>query len=170
VIEARGLINRNEIKIIGSRPCQITQPCAAGLSSTAAFPPLRTDLKLAWAQMNLSDRPLEINRAEKCELLRIPGIGPKGVDAILRVRLKEKLRYLSSLRRLSINPERVAPFVLMDGKRAVQQLAIFKYRKLLTKNSRGWIVDVFLTKAENKSHLLQNGCYMFCFTNLMNII
>jgi len=90
------------------------------------FLPLRTDPKLAWAQMNLSERPLEINRAEKRELLRIPGIGPKGADAIMSARRKGKLRDLSSLRRLGISPERVAPFVLMDGKRPAQQLAFME--------------------------------------------
>jgi predicted DNA-binding helix-hairpin-helix protein len=35
--------------------------------------PLPTDPKLAWAQKNLSERPLEINRADKRELMRIPG-------------------------------------------------------------------------------------------------
>lgn len=90
------------------------------------FLPLRTDPKLAWAQMNLSERPLEINRAEKRELLRIPGIGPKGADAIMSARRKGKLRDLSSLRRLGVSPQRVAPFVLMDGKRPVQQLAFIE--------------------------------------------
>ncbi len=90
------------------------------------FLPLRTDPKLAWAQINLSERPLEINRAEKRELLRIPGIGPKGAEAILSARRKGKLRDLSSLRRLGIIPERVAPFVLMDGKRVDRQLALFQ--------------------------------------------
>lgn len=90
------------------------------------FLPLRTDPKLAWAQLNLSERPLEINRAEKSELLRIPGIGPKGAEAILSARRKGKLRDLSSLRRLGIIPERVAPFVLMDGKRIAKQLALFQ--------------------------------------------
>ncbi len=90
------------------------------------FLPLRADPKLAWAQMNLAERPLEINRAEKRELLRVPGIGPKGADAIMSARRKGKLRDLSSLRRLGVSPERVAPFVLMDGKRPVQQLAFVK--------------------------------------------
>ncbi len=90
------------------------------------FLPLRTDPKRAWAQINLSERPLEINRAEKRELLRIPGIGPKGAEAILSARRKGKLRDLSSLRRLGIIPERVAPFVLMDGKQVNRQLALFQ--------------------------------------------
>ena len=89
------------------------------------FLPLRTDPKLAWAQINLTERPLEINRAEKRELLRIPGIGPKGAEAILSARRKGKLRGLSSLRRLGIIPERVAPFVLMDGKRVGYQPKLF---------------------------------------------
>ncbi len=90
------------------------------------FLPLRTDPKLAWAQLNLPHHPLEINKAEKSELLRIPGVGPKGADAIMNARRKGKLRDLSSLRRLGIVPERVAPFVLMDGRQAIQQLALFK--------------------------------------------
>ncbi|MBI3738609.1 MAG: helix-hairpin-helix domain-containing protein [Chloroflexi bacterium] len=89
------------------------------------FLPLPTDPKLAWAQMNLTERPVEINRAEKRELLRIPGIGPKGAEAILRARRSRKLRELSSLRKLGVVADRAAPFVLLDGKRAVQQLSLF---------------------------------------------
>src|SRR5574339_58513 len=48
--------------------------------------PLPTDPKLAWAQMNLSEKPVEINRAEKRELLRVPGIGVKGAEAIISAR------------------------------------------------------------------------------------
>src|SRR5512133_2181828 len=58
--------------------------------------PLPTDPKLAWAQMNLSEKPVEINRADKRELLRIPGIGPKGAEAILRARRTNKLRDLTA--------------------------------------------------------------------------
>ncbi|MCL4528473.1 MAG: helix-hairpin-helix domain-containing protein, partial [Chloroflexi bacterium] len=90
------------------------------------FLPLRTDPKLAWAQIYLTERPVEINRAEKNELLRIPGIGPKGAEAILSARRKGQLRDLSSLRRLGIDPQRVVPFVLMDGKQVGRQLALFQ--------------------------------------------
>ena len=87
--------------------------------------PLSTDPKLAWAQQNLKERPLEINQAERRELLRIPGIGPKGADAILRARRTGKLRDLAALRKLGIVLPRVAPFVLLDGRRADTQLALF---------------------------------------------
>jgi predicted DNA-binding helix-hairpin-helix protein len=87
--------------------------------------PLPTDPKLAWAQVNLSERPLEINRAEKQELLRIPGIGLKGANAILQARRTSKLRDLSMLKKLGIIAERAAPYILLDGQRAPAQIALF---------------------------------------------
>jgi predicted DNA-binding helix-hairpin-helix protein len=87
--------------------------------------PLPTDPKLAWAQQNLKEKPLEINKAERRELLRIPGIGPKGADAILQARRAGKLRDVTSLRKLGIIVPRVAPFVLLDGRRADTQLGLF---------------------------------------------
>jgi predicted DNA-binding helix-hairpin-helix protein len=87
--------------------------------------PLRTDPKQAWAQHNLRDRPIEVNRAEKNELLRIPGIGPKGASAIIRVRRTGKLRDLSTLKKLGVVAERAAPYLLLDGQRAPAQLALF---------------------------------------------
>ena len=87
--------------------------------------PLPTDPKLAWAQQNLQEKPLEINKADRRELLRIPGIGPKNADAILVARRTSKLRDITALRRLGIVIARVAPFVLLDGRRADQQLVMF---------------------------------------------
>lgn len=87
--------------------------------------PLNTDPKLAWAQQNLIGQPLEINNADRRELLRIPGIGPKGADAILRARRVGKLRDVTTLKKLGIVTTRVAPFVLLDGKRVDRQLSMF---------------------------------------------
>ncbi|NUQ86774.1 MAG: radical SAM protein [Anaerolineales bacterium] len=87
--------------------------------------PILTDPKLAWARTNLIERPLEINRAEKRELLRVPGIGLKGAEAILQARRHGRLRDLSSLRKLGVISERAAPFVLLDGRRPASQLAMF---------------------------------------------
>jgi predicted DNA-binding helix-hairpin-helix protein len=87
--------------------------------------PLPTDPKQAWAQMNLSEQPVEINRAEKSQLLRVPGIGPKGAEAILKARRISRLRDLSSLKKLGIVAERAAPYVLLDGKRAAYQPGLF---------------------------------------------
>lgn len=87
--------------------------------------PLPTDPKLAWAQMNLTGKPVEINRAEKKDLLRVPGIGLKGAEAILSARRIGKLRDLTALRKLGIVVARAAPFLLLDGRRPAAQLALF---------------------------------------------
>ena len=87
--------------------------------------PLNADPKQAWAQIYLADTPLEINKAGKHELIRIPGIGLKGAEAILTARRQNKLRDLSSLKKLGIIAERAAPYVLLDGRKAALQLALF---------------------------------------------
>ena len=86
--------------------------------------PLPSDPKLAWAQLNLAEKPLDINKADRRELLRIPGIGPKGADAILIARRQAKLRDLSTLKKLGILAERAAPFVLLDGRRVSYQMSL----------------------------------------------
>ena len=87
--------------------------------------PLHTDPKMAWAQQTLKGNPIEINKAERRELLRIPGIGPKHADAILQARRTTKLRDLTALRKMGIIVARVSPFVLLDGRRVESQLAMF---------------------------------------------
>jgi len=86
--------------------------------------PLDIDPKLAWARQHLSAAPVELNRADREALLRIPGIGPKGVIKVLDARRHLKLRELSQLRKLGINPQRVAPFILMDGVRPAYQMQL----------------------------------------------
>jgi predicted DNA-binding helix-hairpin-helix protein len=87
--------------------------------------PLPTDPKLAWARTNLSEKPVEINRAEKRDLLRVPGVGLKGADAILQARRTQKVRDLTALRKMGIIVARAAPFLLLDGRRPESQLAMF---------------------------------------------
>ncbi|CAG0995190.1 hypothetical protein ANAEL_02541 [Anaerolineales bacterium] len=87
--------------------------------------PLHTDPKQARAQMYLREQPIEINKADKRDLIRVPGIGLKGADAILRARKTSRLRDLSVLRKLGIVAERAAPFILLDGRRAPQQTTLF---------------------------------------------
>jgi predicted DNA-binding helix-hairpin-helix protein len=87
--------------------------------------PLPTDPKLAWAEQNLREKPVEINRAQRHELLRIPGIGPKSVDEILKARRFQKFRDLTALRKMGIIVARAAPFLLLDGRRPETQMALF---------------------------------------------
>ena len=86
--------------------------------------PLSIDPKQAWAQVNLQNSPVEINKAGRNELLRVPGIGPKGAASILRARREGKLLELSSLKKLGVIAERAAPFLLLDGRRPALQMSL----------------------------------------------
>lgn len=87
--------------------------------------PLATDPKQLWAQHHRELFPLEINRADREELLRVPGIGPRSASRIVALRRGRAFRDLESLRRLGVVIQRAAPFVLLDGKRSFVQLALW---------------------------------------------
>ena len=87
--------------------------------------PLTIDPKLAWARRSLTQAPVEVNTANRQELLRVPGIGPKGADRVLAARRQGKLRDLSDLGKLGIIPKRTAPFILLDGRRPPRQLSFW---------------------------------------------
>jgi predicted DNA-binding helix-hairpin-helix protein len=87
--------------------------------------PLTTDPKLAWAQQSLAHQPVELNLADRSQLLRIPGIGLKSAALILRMRRRNKIRDLQDLRKMGIRPDRAAPFILLDGRRPEHQISLF---------------------------------------------
>ena len=85
------------------------------------------DPKMAWAQLHPERFPIEINRASREELLRVPGIGPRSAQRILRLRRQGKFRDLRDLRAIGAVADRAAPYVLFDGHRAPQQLSLFAW-------------------------------------------
>jgi predicted DNA-binding helix-hairpin-helix protein len=87
--------------------------------------PLDSDPKSTWARHSLSEQPVEVNRADKRELMRIPGIGPKSAEAILQARRNGQLQELSTLRKLGIAIHRAAPFMLVNGHRPPHQTQLF---------------------------------------------
>ncbi len=87
--------------------------------------PLDLDPKLAWAQANLAENPVELNRAHRSHLMRVPGVGPRRAQVILQARRANTLRELQDLRKLGIQADRAAPFILLDGKRPAFQPALF---------------------------------------------
>ncbi|MFN2198441.1 MAG: radical SAM protein [Anaerolineales bacterium] len=86
--------------------------------------PLHTDPKLIWAQDHLSEEPVEINRADRQNLLRVPGIGLTGAERILQARRIAILSELNQLKTLGINAKRAAPFILLNGRRPEFQLGL----------------------------------------------
>jgi predicted DNA-binding helix-hairpin-helix protein len=87
--------------------------------------PLGIDPKLAWARQNLGSNPIELNRADRHELLRLPGIGPRKAEAILSARRKGLFYNDAILGSLGIDLSRVSPFILIDGKQPNRQLSFW---------------------------------------------
>jgi predicted DNA-binding helix-hairpin-helix protein len=80
-----------------------------------------TDPKLAWARQNLVDAPVDLNIASRKELLRVPGIGPVIAERIISIRKQTRITELSVLNKLGAHPGRLAPYILLDGKKPPQQ-------------------------------------------------
>ena len=74
--------------------------------------PLEMDPKAAWALANRHLFPLDVNRAPRELLLRVPGLGPKVVDRLLAARRWRQLR-LADVERLVRSARRVKPFLTM---------------------------------------------------------
>ncbi len=75
----------------------------------------RFDPKLAWALRNLHFFPVEINRADRETLLRVPGFGTRSVSKILRAR-RTKLLRPSDLEVMRISLKRARYFITVGGK------------------------------------------------------
>jgi predicted DNA-binding helix-hairpin-helix protein len=87
--------------------------------------PLERDPKQAYANTYLSNAPVDLNIAIREDLLRVPGIGLKGAEKIIRARKTNRLRELNQVRKLGILTERAAPYILLDGKRPEKQYSLF---------------------------------------------
>jgi len=72
--------------------------------------PLDIDPKLAWALKFRERFPVDVNRAPRELLLRVPGLGTKAVNRILSSRRWRKLR-LDDVARLTLSIAKVRPFI-----------------------------------------------------------
>ena len=72
---------------------------------------LEVDPKLGWALQNRSCFPIDINRAAREQLLRIPGVGVRSVDRIISARRFARLR-LADLVRLRLAMKKLLPFII----------------------------------------------------------
>ena len=72
--------------------------------------PLDIDPKLAWALKFRESFPVDVNRAPKELLLRVPGLGTKAVARILASRRHRNLR-LDDVARLTASVTKVRPFI-----------------------------------------------------------
>lgn len=92
---------------------------------------LAIDPKLAWALKHRAGFPVDINRAEREMLLRVPGLGVGAVNRIVKARRHYRLR-LDDVARMTASIDKVRPFIaaadwtpggLTDDARLRQKLA-----------------------------------------------
>jgi putative DNA modification/repair radical SAM protein len=81
-----------------------------GATDDAGMLPLEIDPKLAWAIKFREHFPVDVNRAPREMLLRVPGLGTKAVERILSSRRWRKLR-LEDVGRLTLSLAKVRPFI-----------------------------------------------------------
>ncbi|HMT14727.1 MAG TPA: putative DNA modification/repair radical SAM protein [Aestuariivirga sp.] len=75
------------MRFYGYAPEEIGQAAAGGMLD------LDLDPKLAWALLNRAQFPLDVNRAPRELLLRVPGLGVRSVERLLAARRQQRLRY-----------------------------------------------------------------------------
>ncbi len=86
--------------------------------------PTEHDPKTMWAIHHPETYPIELNRASKEELLRVPGIGPISANRILKLRRTHKIHAIEDLVRIGADAPRAAPFILLNGKKPMHQLSL----------------------------------------------
>jgi putative DNA modification/repair radical SAM protein len=86
---------------------------ASAADATTGMMPLDIDPKLAWALKFRETFPVDVNRAPRELLLRVPGLGTKAVASILRSRKWRRLR-LDDVARLTVSIAKIRPFIVAE--------------------------------------------------------
>ena len=94
------------------------QEIAAATDTATGCLPLDIDPKLAWALNHRAVFPVDVNRAPREALLRVPGLGVKAVDRILLSRRHRRLR-LDDVGRLTSSVKKLRPFLIAADWRPV---------------------------------------------------
>ncbi|KPF45586.1 putative DNA modification/repair radical SAM protein [Rhizobium sp. AAP43] len=75
---------------------------------------LDLDPKLAWALANRDRFPVDVNKADRETLLRVPGLGTKTVNRLVSARRHRRVR-LEDLTRLGVSLKKVRSFIVAEG-------------------------------------------------------
>ncbi len=95
------------------------------------------DPKLGWALRNLHLFPIDINRADKGMLARIPGVGMQSVGKIISARRFRKLNW-EHLKKIGIALNRAKYFIICDSEQwENHELEPQKIKGMILKNSVG---------------------------------
>ena len=101
------------MRFYGFAPQEVQQA-----ADEAGMLPLDIDPKLAWALKFREQFPVDVNRAPREMLLRVPGLGTRAVGAILAARRQRRLR-LDDVAKLTVSVARIRPFIVAADWRPV---------------------------------------------------
>ena len=87
--------------------------------------PRHADPKQLYADHHPELYPVELNRASRETLLRVPGIGPRSAERIIQMRRQGTLKEFGDLEKLGLLTRRAAPYILLSGHRPLRQLPLF---------------------------------------------
>ncbi|KRB50892.1 radical SAM protein [Rhizobium sp. Root708] len=82
-------------------------------SQTDGMLDLDLDPKLSWALRHRGEFPVDINKADREKLLRVPGFGTKTVKSLLSARRFRRLR-MDDLSRLGVSIKKVQAFIIAE--------------------------------------------------------
>jgi putative DNA modification/repair radical SAM protein len=120
------------MRFYGFKPSEV-----AAATDEAGMLPLDMDPKLAWALKFRTFFPVDVNRAPKEALLRVPGLGTKAIGAILAARRFRRLR-LDDIGRLTVSITKIRPFLIaadwsparIDGAADLKKLIVPKVEQM----------------------------------------
>ena len=87
--------------------------------------PLAADPKKMWADGHPELFPVEVGKATREQLLRVPGIGLRSADRIINGRRQRSFGSLQDLARVGVVAGRAAPYILLGGKCPAYQLPLW---------------------------------------------
>jgi predicted DNA-binding helix-hairpin-helix protein len=94
------------IRFYGFRAHELTTDHAPDLD-------LAVDPKLSWALRNRHFFPIDLNKAPRELLWRVPGLGTKSVERFLRLRRWHRVR-LDDLVRMRLSIRKLLPFIMVE--------------------------------------------------------
>ncbi|MCM8818579.1 MAG: radical SAM protein [Candidatus Omnitrophica bacterium] len=78
---------------------------------------LNKDPKLIWAEKNKDFFPVEINRADFHQLIRIPGIGINSAKKIIEIKKQGKIKSEEVLKKIGVCLKKAKDYILISGKK-----------------------------------------------------
>ena len=113
-------------RFYGFAAAEITEGLTGGMLD------LDVDPKLAWALRHRERFPLDVNRASREELLRVPGLGTRTVDRLILARQHRTIR-LGDLARLAGAVRRARPFIVTADHHPARELDRLDLRAVIAR-------------------------------------